>query len=82
MLQHLERRDRTALLLYLISGAVIVVVGEAGAFYLGMAERYGFMPLLLRGIVYLLLTMHAVGGLAAIQPAHGDWPDAGKPPEL
>ena len=57
MLQHLERRDRTALLLYLISGAVIVVVGEAGALYLGMAERYGFMPMLLRGIVYLMLTM-------------------------
>jgi HD-GYP domain-containing protein (c-di-GMP phosphodiesterase class II) len=57
MLQHLERRDRTALLLYLISGAVIVVVGEAGALYLGMAERYGFIPMLARGIVYLLLTM-------------------------
>jgi HD-GYP domain-containing protein (c-di-GMP phosphodiesterase class II) len=57
MLQHLERRDRIALLLYLISGAVIVVVGEAGALSLGMAERYGFMPMLLRGIVYLMLTM-------------------------
>lgn len=57
MLQHLERRDRTALLLYMASGAGVVVAGEAGAFYLDMAERYGFMPLLVRGIVYLLLTM-------------------------
>ncbi len=55
MLQHLERRDRTALLFYLISGATIVAVGEAGAFYLGMAERYGFMPMLVRVVVYLLL---------------------------
>lgn len=57
MLRHLERRDRTALLLYMASGAGVVVAGEAGAFYLDMAERYGFMPLLVRGIVYLLLTM-------------------------
>lgn len=57
MLQHLERRDRTALLLYLISGSAIVVAGEAGIFYLGMSDRYGFMPVLVRGIVYLLLTM-------------------------
>jgi len=57
MLQHLERRDHIALLLYLISGVAIVVMGEAGALYLGMAERYGFMPILLRGIVYLMLAM-------------------------
>lgn len=57
MLQHLQRRDRTALLVHLISGAMIVVVGEAGAFYLGMAEHYGPMPMLVRGIVYLMLTM-------------------------
>lgn len=57
MLQRLQRRDRYALLLYAFSGAVIVVAGEAAALYLGMTDRYGFMPLLLRGIVYLLLTM-------------------------
>lgn len=57
MLQRLQRRDHYALLLYASSGAVIVVVGEAAAFYLGIADRHGFIPLLLRGIVYLLLTM-------------------------
>lgn len=56
-LQRLQRRDRYALLLYAFFGAVIVVAGEAAAFYLGMADRYGFMPLLLRGMVYLLLTL-------------------------
>ena len=55
-MQRLERRDRNMLLFYLISGTVIVVVGEATAFYLDMADRFGFMPLLVRGIVYLLLT--------------------------
>lgn len=55
-LQRLERRDRNLLLLYLISGTVIVVVGEAAAFYLDMLDRFGFMPLLLRGVIYLLLT--------------------------
>lgn len=55
-LQRLERRDRNMLLLYLIFGTVIVVVGETAAFYLDMVGRFGFMPLLLRGIVYLLLT--------------------------
>ncbi|MDZ7585670.1 MAG: HD-GYP domain-containing protein [Thiobacillus sp.] len=57
ILQRLQRRDRQALLLYAFSGAVIVVAGEAAAFYLGIADRHGFIPLLLRGIVYLLLTM-------------------------
>ena len=57
MQRHLERRDRTALLLYMASGVGVVVAGEAGAFYLDMAERYGFTPLLVRGIAYLLLTM-------------------------
>lgn len=57
MLQRLQRRDRYALLFYLISGATIMVAGEAAAFYLGIADRYGFIPLLLRGIIYLLLTM-------------------------
>lgn len=52
----LQRRDRNALLLYALSGTVIVVAGEAAALYLGMTDRYGDMPLLLRGIVYLLLT--------------------------
>jgi HD-GYP domain-containing protein (c-di-GMP phosphodiesterase class II) len=56
ILQRLERRDRNMLLLYLISGTVIVVVGEAAAFYLDMADRFGFMPLLVRGIVILLLS--------------------------
>ena len=55
-MQRLERRDRNMLLLYLISGTVIVVVGEAAAFYLDMADRFGFMPLLVRGIVILLLS--------------------------
>lgn len=55
-LQRLQRRDRNMLLLYLISGTVIVVVGEAAAFYLDMVDRFGFMPLLLRGVLYLLLS--------------------------
>lgn len=55
-LQRLQRRDRNMLLLYLISGTVIVVVGEAAAFYLDMVDRFGFMPLLVRGIVILLLS--------------------------
>lgn len=59
----LQRRDRKALLLYAFFGAVIVVAGEASAFYLGMTDRYGFMPLLLRGIVYLLLTTVLWGAL-------------------
>lgn len=57
ILQRLQRRDRQALLLYAFSGVAIVVAGEAVAFYLGMADRYGFMPLLLRGVIYLLLTL-------------------------
>lgn len=57
MLRRLTQRDHYALLLYMLSGAGIVVAGEAAAFHLGMAERYGFLPLLVRGIVYLLLTM-------------------------
>lgn len=57
ILQRLKRRDSYALLLYVFSGAVMVVAGEAAAFYLGMADRYGFMPLLLRGFAYLLLTL-------------------------
>lgn len=56
MLQHLERRDRNVLLLYIILGVLVVLAGEAGAFYLDMAASYGFMPLLVRGIIYLLLT--------------------------
>jgi putative nucleotidyltransferase with HDIG domain len=56
IVHRLQRRDRNALLLYAFSGAVIVVAGEAAALYLGMTDRYGFMPLLLRGVVYLLLT--------------------------
>jgi len=56
MLQRLLRRDCNLLLLYLILGTVIVVVGEAAAFYLDMLDRFGFMPLLLRGVIYLLLT--------------------------
>lgn len=52
----LQRRDRNALLLYAFSGTAIVVTGEAAALYLGMTDRHGDMPLLLRGVVYLLLT--------------------------
>lgn len=55
--RRLARRDHYALLLYMLSGTGVVVVGEAVAFHLGMAARYGFMPLLMRGIIYLLLTM-------------------------
>jgi len=55
-LQRLQRRDRNALLLYAFSGVLMVLVGEAAAFHLGMAERYGFLPLLLRGALYLLLS--------------------------
>ncbi|MBA3058271.1 MAG: HD-GYP domain-containing protein [Gammaproteobacteria bacterium] len=57
ILQRLQRRDRYALLLYVSSGAVIVVAGEAAAINLDMADHYGFMPLLLRGVIYLLLTL-------------------------
>lgn len=56
MLERLQRRDRNLLLLYLIFGTLIVVAGEAAAFYLNMLDRFGFMPLLLRGVIYLLLT--------------------------
>lgn len=55
-LTRLQRQHRNALLLYVISGAVVVVAGEAAAFHLGMAERYGFLPLLARGLIYLLLS--------------------------
>jgi putative nucleotidyltransferase with HDIG domain len=44
--RHLQRRDRNILLLYGLSGFVVV----------GLAERLGMAPLLARGIVYLLLT--------------------------
>ncbi len=57
MLQRLQRRDRRVLLLYAFSGVAMVLTGESAAFYLGMVDRYGFMPVLLRGIVYLLLTL-------------------------
>lgn len=57
MLRRLQRRDRHVLLLYALSGVAMVLAGEAGAFYLGMVDRYGFMPVLLRGVVYLLLTL-------------------------
>ncbi|MBZ0106670.1 MAG: HD domain-containing protein [Sulfuricella denitrificans] len=55
-LERLEQRDRGALLIYMLSIAVVVLAGEAGAFYLQLAERHGFMPLLLRGVAYLLLS--------------------------
>ncbi len=54
--RRLERRDRIALLLYVVSGTAVVVAGEAAAFYLDVVDRFGFLPLLLRGIAYLLLT--------------------------
>ncbi len=57
MLRQLQRRDRRVLQFYAFSGVTMVLAGEAAAFYLGMADRYGFMPVLLRGIVYLLLTL-------------------------
>lgn len=56
ILLHLEQRDRNALLLYVVSGTAVVVAGEAIAFYLDVVNRFGFLPLLLRGIAYLLLT--------------------------
>lgn len=56
VLRRLTQRDHYALLLYMLSGSGVIVAGEALAFQLGMAERYGFLPLLARGIVYLLLT--------------------------
>lgn len=57
MLQRLQQRDHYALLLYAFFGALIVVVGEAAASYVGMADRYGFRPRLLRGMFYLRLTV-------------------------
>ncbi len=56
-LERLEQRDRGALLINMLSIAVVVVAGEMAAFHLDMADRYGFMPLLVRGIIYLLLSM-------------------------
>ena len=56
IVRRLQRRDRNALLLYAFSGVLMVVAGEAAAFYLDLAERFGFMPLLLRGAIYLLLS--------------------------
>ena len=52
----LERRDRNALLLYGLSGLVVVVVEEVVAFHFHMADRFGFAPLLARGVVYLILS--------------------------
>lgn len=52
----LERRDRNALLLYGLSGLVVVVVEEVAAFHFHMANRFGFAPLLARGVVYLILS--------------------------
>jgi len=55
-LRLLVRRDRAALLLHAGAVVAVVVVGEALAFHLGMADRLGFVPLMLRGLVYLLLS--------------------------
>lgn len=63
MLRRLQRRDRRVLQLYALCGVAMVLGGEAAAFYLGMADRYGFMPVLLRGIVYLLLTVALLAAL-------------------
>lgn len=54
--QRLQRRDRKALLLYAFSIMAVMLAGEAAAFYLDLAERFGFTPLLLRGAIYLLLS--------------------------
>lgn len=54
--QRLQRRDRKALLLYAFSIVAVMLAGEAAAFYLDLAERFGFTPLLLRGAIYLLLS--------------------------
>ena len=63
MRRRLQRRDRRVLQLYALSGVAMVLGGEAAAFYLGMADRYGFTPVLLRGIVYLLLTLALLAAL-------------------
>lgn len=63
VLRQLKQRDRRVLLLYAFSGVVMVLGGEAAAFYLGMADRYGFMPVLLRGVIYLLLTLALLAAL-------------------
>lgn len=52
----LERRDRNTLLLYGLSGLVVVVVEEVAAFRFHMADRFGLAPLLARGVVYLILS--------------------------
>lgn len=54
--RRLQRRDRNALLLHALSLAAVVLAGEAAAFNLDLAERFGFAPLLLRGTLYLLLS--------------------------
>ena len=63
MLRKLQHRDRRVLQLYALSGVAMVLGGEAAAFYLGMADRYGFIPVLLRGIVYLVLTVALLAAL-------------------
>ncbi|HMM47320.1 MAG TPA: HD domain-containing protein [Thiobacillaceae bacterium] len=57
VMRRLQQRDHRALLMYAASWVLIVMAGEAAAFYLGMADRHGFLPMLFRGIAYLLVTL-------------------------
>lgn len=52
----LEQRDRRALLFYGVSGLVIVLGSEAAVFHFDLANQYGYLPMLTRGVLYLLLT--------------------------
>ncbi|MDP2795829.1 MAG: HD-GYP domain-containing protein [Sulfurisoma sp.] len=52
----MKRRDRNALLLYGVFGFVVVVIEEVAVYEFHMVERFGIAPLLVRGVVFLLLT--------------------------
>lgn len=67
----LERRDRNALLLYGLSGLVVVVVEEVVAFHFHMADRFGFAPPSRQGRGLPDSEHGIVGNAAARQPAHG-----------
>ncbi|HDQ15255.1 MAG TPA: HD domain-containing protein, partial [Sediminispirochaeta sp.] len=53
----LYRRHRRSLILFSLFSLLLIVVGEWAAFQLGMAERYGVEPLLIRAVVYIIIAV-------------------------
>ena len=56
LLQRLYRRDRAVLVAYGLSGLAIIITGELLAFYFDLAQRIGFAPIAVRGILYVAVT--------------------------